>query len=205
MIGAPAGSAAGPDDWMADRLFAQRIVQLSGPLGAATSNHVAAQLMTFDALGDDPGELHITSPGGDVAAALALVDVIDLLGVPVRATAFGRVHGPALAVLAGCADRTVSGHASLRLVGTRVDLWGDAGQLVRQATAQRAEWDALCAHIARASGQGLDRVLADAEAGRFFTAEEAVAYGIADRIGGAGASISGLPSRAIGFRPDIRR
>jgi ATP-dependent Clp protease protease subunit len=190
----------GPDDWMAERLFAQRVVPLSGTLDHATAGHVAAQLMTLDALGDDPVELRVTSPGGEVAAALSLVDVVDLLGVPVRATAVGRVHGPALAVLAVCDDRTVAAHSSLRLTGTRVELWGAASDLARQADAHRVEWDAFCACMARATGQDLDRVAADAGTGRYFTAEEAVGYGIADRVRGADAAVHRLPTRTIGFR-----
>ena len=205
MIGDSVRSPQDPEDWMAERLFAQRIVQLSGPLTHATANHVAAQLMTLDALGDDPVELRVTSPEGEMSAALSLVDVIDLVGVPVRVTAFGRIHGPALAVLAVGDERTVADHTSLRLVGPRVELWGSADQLEQQAAAHQLEWSAFCACIARATGQPLDRVAAEAEGGRFFTAEDAVAYGLGDRVSGVGASIHRLPGRPIGFRPDADR
>ena len=202
MIGDSVRSPQDPEDWMAERLFAQRIVTLTGPLDHESANHVAAQLMTLDALGDDPVELRITSHEGEVSAALSLVDVVDLLGVPVNASALGRVHGPALAVLAVCDDRTVAGHASLRLVGPRVELWGNAGQLEQQAAANHVEWESFCACIARATGQSPDQVAQDAESGRYFTAEEAVTYGLSDHVGGAGASIHRLPGRPIGFRPD---
>jgi ATP-dependent Clp protease protease subunit len=202
VIGDTVWPPTGPDDWMAARLFAQRIVTLSGPLDHDAANHVAAQLMTLDALGDEPIELRLTAAEGEVSAALSLVDVIDLLGVPVHAQAVGRVHGPALAVLAVCDDRTVAGHASLRMVGPRVELWGNADQLEQQATAHQAEWAAFCACVARATGKAPEQVAADAETGRYFTAEEAVDYGLADQVSGPGASIHRLPGRPIGFRPD---
>ena len=201
MIGDRPWPPGGPDDWMAERQFAQRIVTLSGPLDHQSANHVAAQLMTLDALGDDPVELRITSPGGEVSAALSLVDVVDLLGVPVNASALGRVHGPAVAVLAVCDDRTAAGHASFRLVGPRIELWGNAGQLEQQAAANQVEWEGFCRCVARATGQSPDQVAEDAGVGRYFTAEEAVAYGLADRLDGPGASILRPPGHPIGFRP----
>ena len=50
--------------------------------------------------------------------------------------------------------------------------------------------------------KGPEQIAADAETGRYFTAEEAVAYGLADQVSGPGASIHRLPGRPIGFRPD---
>ena len=192
-------------DWLAESLFAKRIVQLSGPLDHGTANQVAAQLMTLDALGDDPVELRVTSDTGQTSAALALVDVIDLLGVPVHATALGRVHGPALAVLAVCDRRMLGDHTSIRLVEPDADFRGSAGQLGQQAAAHRDEWAAFCACLARATGQTADKVAADAAAGIYLTADQAVAYGLADEVARRGADIHRLPLRSVGFRPDANR
>ena len=127
--------------------------------------------------------------------------MIDLVGVPVRAFASGRVHGPAVAVLAVCDRRTVSEHASLRLVEPEVEFRGDAGRLATLADAHRREWAALCACIARSGARSVDEVAADAAAGRFLTPDEAVGYGIVDDVARRDAEIRRLPARRIGFRP----
>jgi ATP-dependent Clp protease protease subunit len=189
-------------DWLARGLFDRRIVQLSGPLDDAAAAELVAQLMTLDALGDDPVEFRITSPGGTVSAALAVIDVIGLVGVPVHAFATGRVHGPAVGVLAVCDERTVADHTSVRLVEPAVEFRGSATQLDGQAAAHREEWEAFCACMARVTRRTVGEVASDAAAGRFLTAEEAVDYGIADGVARRSADIHRLPGRRIGFRPD---
>ena len=152
MTGDGPGTVADVGDWLARHQFARRVVQLSGPLDDRAATDLVAQLMTLDALGDDPVELRIDSASGTSGAALAVVDVIELLGVPVRAFASGRVHGPSVAVLAVCDHRTLAGHASLRLVEPSAEFRGSARQLGAQAAAHRDEWMAVCGCIARACG-----------------------------------------------------
>ncbi len=198
--GDPTGVAEA-GDWLSRGLFDRRIVQLAGPLDDAAAGELVAQLMTLDALGDDPVEFRITSPEGTVAAALAVIDVLALVGVRVHAFATGRVHGPAVGVLAVCDERTVSDHASLRLVEPAVEFRGNATQLDGQAAAHRGEWEAFCTCVARATHRTAGEVASDAAVGRFLTAEEAVEYGIADEVARRSADIRRLPGRRIGFRP----
>ena len=95
-------------DWsqsLAQRLFEQRVVLLNGPLDDMTATRVSAELMTLDAEGDDAVTLRIDCADGSLALALTLMDVIELLGVPVHALSMGQVGGPAVGVLAVCHHR----------------------------------------------------------------------------------------------------
>ena len=74
-----------PEDLLRAQLFERRIVFLRGALDDALAGDVAAQLMTLDASGDDPVQLHVDSPGGPLEPAFVLIDTIGLLGVPVLA------------------------------------------------------------------------------------------------------------------------
>ena len=74
---------------LAERLFEQRVVGLHGALDDTVATRVSAELMTLDAEGDGPVTLRIDSAGGSVALALTVMDVIELLGVPVRAAVPG--------------------------------------------------------------------------------------------------------------------
>ena len=74
-----------PRSWMERQLFDRRIVLLSGRLDAEMANAVGVALMTLDATGDEPVHLQIDSSDGTIDAALSLMDVVDLLGVPVHA------------------------------------------------------------------------------------------------------------------------
>ena len=85
------------------RLLDQRVVLLHGPLDDPSATRVAAELMTLDAQGDDPVTLRIDCGDAPLPPALTLMDVIDLMGVPVRALCLGQVGGGAVGIVAVCA------------------------------------------------------------------------------------------------------
>ena len=105
-------------DWsqaMAQRLFEQRVVLLHGDLDDAVAIRVAAELMTLDAEGDTAVSLRIDCADGSMALALTLMDVIELLGVPVQALCMGQVGGPAIGVLSVCRHRASMPSTRFRL------------------------------------------------------------------------------------------
>ncbi len=188
-----------PLEWMRRQQFDRRVVVLSGTLDDRMATEVAAELMTLDATGDDPVELQIDSADGSVDAALALMDVIDLMGVPVHAWCTGRAGGPVVGVLAVCDKRTASPHARLQLAEPRVEFDGDARSVGHRANEHLRRWRAFCARLAEAAGRTVEAVSDDAARGRYLSADEAVGYGILDEV--AGADITRLPGARIGFRP----
>src|SRR5438132_1212195 len=66
----------------------------------------AAALLTLDAGGNRPIELHLDSPGGALGAAFVLVDTADTLRSELRVLCRGQVVGPAIAVVAVADHRT---------------------------------------------------------------------------------------------------
>jgi ATP-dependent Clp protease protease subunit len=192
---------ADPRVWMARQLFDRRIVSLAGKLDDQAANEVGVALMTLDASGDDPVQLQIDSGDGTVAAGLALMDIIDLLGVPVRASCVGQVAGPAVGVLAVCSHRSVSPHIRLRLFEPAVEVQGHARQLEQLASVHIDRWTAFCTRVSEAAGQPVEQVREDAARGRFLSADDAVAYGLADEVASPDARLYRLPSRSLGFRP----
>ncbi len=190
-----------PRSWMHKKLFDLRIVLLSGPLDDEVGQEVGAELMTLDALGDGPVHLQIDSAGGTLPAALALMDIIDVLGVPVRGSCVGQAVGPAVGVLAVCSHRLMSAHARLRLLEPSVEVRGNARQLEQLASSHADQWTAFCARLSEVTGQPLERVLDDADRGRFLSAAEAIDYGLVDEVAAADARMYRLPGRPIGFGP----
>jgi ATP-dependent Clp protease, protease subunit len=188
-----------PLAWMRNQLFDRRIVSLAGDLDDDEANRVGAALMTLDATGDEPVQLRIDCGDGTIGAALSVIDIIDLLGVPVRASCFGQGAGPVLGVLAVCDHRSLSPHARLRLVEPAVAVRGNARELQQAAANHQQLWTAFCARVSEVSRQSLDQVRADARSGRFFSAQEAVDYGLADEVAAPGARPFQLPGTSIGF------
>ena len=198
--------AGDPRSWMQKQLFDRRIVLLSGPMDDETGNEIGAALMTLDALGDGPVHLQIDSDGGSLSAALALMDIIDVLGVPVWASCMGQAAGPVVGVLAVCSHRLMAAHARVRLVEPTLDVPGaPPGSSSRWPRPTLDQWRAFCTRLSAATGQPLDRVLEDADRGRFLSAGEAVDYGLADEVAAADARMYRLPGQPIGFGTRSRR
>ena len=206
MTGTASDPTAGPPDdarWRSvrDRLFEQRVVFLWGPLDDVTASQLAAELMTLDATGDDPVQLHIDSPGGSLQAALCLVDVIDLLGVELTATCVGQAVGPALAPLAVAHHRRATAHARFRLSEPVFELSGPAREIDAWAANQRVQLRRLCERLGTALGKPPESLEEDLSTGRFLDATEALEYGLIDEVCGPGARVYPLPGPRLGFNP----
>jgi ATP-dependent Clp protease protease subunit len=171
-------------DEAARRLFERRSVMLTGPLEGEASSLAAASLMALDAEGDEPVTLLVNSPGGPVEAGVAVVDVLDLLGVPVEATVIGQAVGTA-AVVVACATpgrRRAAPNArlSLRLAGGALE--GPAGRLEQEAAALVAARDRLVDRLVAATGRSRDELAEATDRGPVLSAEEAVAFGLVDEV-----------------------
>ncbi len=204
--GPPGPGAPGPETepWgrsVRDRLFEQRVVFLWGPLDDPAAGRLAAELMTLDATGDDPVQLHVDSPGGTLEAAFCLIDVIDLLGVELTATCVGQAVGPVIGPLAVAHHRRATGHARFRLSEPVLTTTGRAGELASWAESQRRQLRRFCERVGEAVGKPPDTVAGDLSRGRFLDAREALEYGLVDEICGPGARVYPMPGQPLGFRP----
>ena len=201
----PSPSGPGAGAWnrsVRERLFEQRVVFLWGPLEDHVANQVAAELMTLDATGDEPIQLHIDSGGGTLDAALSLIDVIDLLGVELQATCVGQAFGPALGPLAVAPVRRATPHARFRLTEPSVDANGTARDLEAWVKDHQRRLGQFCERLAEAVHRPADAVAEDLRSGRFLDADEARRYGIIDEVCGPDARVYPLNPRPLGFRRD---
>jgi ATP-dependent Clp protease protease subunit len=171
-------------DEAARRLFERRTVMLTGSLDGGTAASTAAALMALDADGDEPVSLLVNSPGGPVEAGVAVVDVLDLLGVPVETTCIGQAVGTA-AVVVACATpgrRRAAPNARLSLRLAEGTLEGPAGRLEREAADLLAVRDRLVDRLVAATGRPREELADATDRGPTLSAEEAVAAGLVDEV-----------------------
>ncbi|HZT65030.1 MAG TPA: ATP-dependent Clp protease proteolytic subunit [Acidimicrobiales bacterium] len=190
-------------DWVRARMFGQRTVFVSGALDDRVAGDAVAQLMTLDATGDDAVELYLDSPGGSLEAAFSVMDTIDLLGVPVHTTCLGRAEGPAVGVLAVGERRRIAAHARLRLCEPKLEIAARAADLGQVVAHHRSQLHRFQDRLAAASRKSADDIAEDMRAGRYLSASEAVAYGLADEMMTPDARIVSLgrSPRPFGFGP----
>ncbi len=201
------GAGRGPEplsDVVARRLLAQRVVLLHGPLDDVSVTRVAAELMTLDAEGDDAVTLRVDCGEASLAAALTLMDIIELMGVPVRALCLGQVGGGAVGVVAVCSHRCALPSTRFSLSEPATQLQAHVRNVAQWAELQAAERERFCARVGAATGQSPATVRDDLERGRFLGASEALDYGILDEVARPDAPVRQLPGTGpppMGFRP----
>src|SRR5207245_806704 len=71
-------------DWLHEQLFERRIVLVSGRLDDGVAARAAAALLALDAGGSRPIELHLSSPDGELGAALVLIDTAEEIAEDMR-------------------------------------------------------------------------------------------------------------------------
>jgi ATP-dependent Clp protease protease subunit len=188
--GIPSGPVDGTAPWLDERLFDQRIIVLRGRLDSAMASQVASALMVLDLGGsDDPVQLYLSAPDGEMAAAFAIVDAIDTVRAPVHAVVTSEVGGAAIAVLAAAQRRIAFKHARIRLAEPRVAaVAGTADEVTAAAGRYLRELEEMALRLVEVTGQPRSRIEDDLSMGRIFTAEEAREYGLIDEIAGSPAT-----------------
>jgi ATP-dependent Clp protease, protease subunit len=205
------GFEGGPErlsDVVARRLLAQRVVLLTGALDEMTATRVSAELMTLDADGDDPVTLRVDCGEAGLAPALTLMDVVELMGVPVQALCLGQVAGGAVGVVTVCSYRMALPSTRFSLCEPTTQFEAHVRNVAQWAELRAAERVRFCERVGAATGKPDESVEADLERGRFLSAEEAKDYGIIDEVSRPDANIRRLPGSGggsgpppMGFRP----
>ena len=182
MTGPGAGTL---DDQLAARLLHQRIIVLGTEVDDQIANRLCGQLLLLSA--EDPRgviSLYINSPGGSVSAGLAIYDTMRLIPNDVSTLAMGLAGSMGQFLLsAGTPGKRFSlPHAQILMHqgsagfgGTAADVEIYAEQLDRVGTT-------LVRLISEHTGQSIETVERDSRRDRWFTAEEALAYGLIDHI-----------------------
>ncbi|WP_020613083.1 ATP-dependent Clp endopeptidase proteolytic subunit ClpP [Sediminispirochaeta bajacaliforniensis] len=167
------------------RLLKDRIVFLDGEINDATADLVVAQLLFLESL--DPERdisLYINSPGGSVTAGLAIYDTIQYIKPDVQTICMGQAASmAALMLTCGSAGKRFALPSSRILIhqpwggaqGQAVDIGIQAKEIVRlkQLTIR---------YFSQHTGKGEEVIARDLERDYFLSAEEAVAYGIIDKV-----------------------
>jgi ATP-dependent Clp protease protease subunit len=167
------------------RLLRERIIFIGTPIDDQVANLVVAQLIHLES--DDPDKdiaVYINSPGGHVYAGLAIYDTMQFIKPEVQTICVGIAMSMGSLLLAGGApgkryslpnSRILIHQPSGGFQGQATDIEIHA----REALALRARVDEI---YAKHTGKPVEQVHEDMERDRFFRADQAVEYGLIDRI-----------------------
>jgi len=169
-----------------NKLFEERIVFIGTPVDDTAANDVTAQLLALEGMDPDrPINLYINSPGGSLTAMLAIHDTMDYIRPEIETTCVGQAGSAAAILLAagspGKRAALVSSRILLQQPATDV-IRGQSSDMEIQAEEILRMRDRMEEILARATGRNAEEVRAVIERDRFFTAAEALEYGLIDHV-----------------------
>jgi len=167
------------------RLLKERVVFLVGPVTEITANLIVAQLLFLESENPDKEVFfYINSPGGSVSAGLAVYDTMQFIKPDVSTLCVGQAASMgALLLAAGDKDkRFVLPNSRVMIHQPMGGFSGQASDVeihAREILYLRGRLNEI---FARHTGQTVDTIAKDTDRDNFLSAEDAVKYGIVDKI-----------------------
>jgi ATP-dependent Clp protease, protease subunit len=167
------------------RLLRERIIFLGTEVRDDSANVIAAQLLFLEA--EDPDRdisLYINSPGGSAYAGMAIYDTMQYVKPAVRTVCVGMAMSAGAMILCGGAagkrfalpnSKVMIHQGSGGFSGSPADIQIAAREILEMT-------ERMARIISRHSGQTVEQVRKDIDRDRFMTPEEAVEYGLVDRV-----------------------
>ena len=181
----PAPQQSGYDDQVFQRLLKDRIIFLGTQVEDSMANSITAQILLLSA--EDPEKditIYINSPGGSITAGMAIYDTMQFVPNDVSTIAMGLAAsmGQFLLSAGTKGKRFALPHARVLMHQPSGGLGGTASDIKIQAEQILHMKKQMAELIAQQTGQSLDKITADSERDRWFTAQEAKEYGFIDHV-----------------------
>jgi ATP-dependent Clp protease protease subunit len=167
------------------RLLRERVVFLVGPVNDQTANLVIAQLLFLESENPDKDiSLYINSPGGSVAAGFGIYDTIQFIKPDVSTLCVGMAASMgAFLLAAGAKGKRFSLPNSRVMIHQPLGgIQGQASDIEIHAKEILSLRDRLNNILAERTGQSLERIAQDTDRDNFMSAEDALKYGIVDKV-----------------------
>ena len=167
------------------RLLNERIVFLGEPIDDMVANLIVAQLLHLESVDPDKDiSIYINSPGGSIYSGLAIYDTMQFIKPDVQTICIGIAMSMGSLLLTGGAKgkRFSLPNSRILMHQPSSGFEGQASDIeihAREVLKTRARIDEI---YAEHTGRPVEQVHTDMERDRFFKAEEAVEYGLIDRV-----------------------
>ncbi|NMH96766.1 ATP-dependent Clp protease proteolytic subunit [Pseudonocardia acidicola] len=172
-------------DSVYERLLQQRIIVLGQQVDDDIANRIAAQMLLLSA--EDPTadiSLYINSPGGSVTAGMAIYDTMEFIECDVATYGMGLAASMGQFLLSAGArgKRYALPHCQILMHQPSAGVGGTESDIAIQAELFRRHKQEMAELISEHTGQPVERIMADFDRDRWFTAQEALEYGFVDHV-----------------------
>ncbi|MEO8263949.1 MAG: ATP-dependent Clp protease proteolytic subunit [Ilumatobacteraceae bacterium] len=168
-----------------NRLLKNRVIMLGTDVNDDMANQICAQLLYLE--GEDAASdiwLYINSPGGSVTAGMAIYDTMQFISCDVATVCMGMAAsmGQFLLTAGAAGKRYTLPNARIMMHQPLAGLRGQATDIAIQAEQLHYTKQRMAELTAHHSGQTLEQIQKDSERDRWFTADQAKAYGLVDSV-----------------------
>jgi len=166
-------------------LLKERIIFVGSAINDQVANLVVAQLLYLSREDPDKSiQMYINSPGGSIYSGLAILDTMLMIPNKISTVAVGVTASFGTVLLAGGAkgQRYALPHATIHMHQPLGGAEGQATDIEIMAKEILRLKDALNNFFAEVTGQPIDVIKRDTDRDFFLTAEQAVSYGIVDKV-----------------------
>lgn len=166
-------------------LLKNRIVFVGSAINDQVANVVVAQLLYLSREDPESGiQMYINSPGGQVYSGLAIYDTMRMIPNKISTVAVGVTasFGTVLLAAGSKGQRYALPHATIHMHQPLGGAQGQASDIEIQAKEILRLKERLNEILAEATGQDIDAIIRDTERDFYMNAEEAVDYGLVDKV-----------------------
>jgi ATP-dependent Clp protease protease subunit len=177
-----------------DRLLKDRIIWLGSEVRDENANEIAAKLLLLAAEDSEKDIfLYINSPGGSITAGMAIYDTMQFVPNDIVTVGIGMAAsmGQLLLTAGTKGKRYITPNARVLLHQPHGGFGGTASDIQTQAQLITDMKHRLAEITAAQTGKSVEQINADGDRDRWFTAEEALAYGFVDHIRSSASDIVG--------------
>ncbi len=167
------------------RLLKDRIVFVSDEIETNMANTIVAQLLFLEK--EDPNadiQMFINSPGGYITAGMAIIDTMNYIKPDVSTTAVGLAASMGTMILINGAKgkRFALPNSKIHIHQPLGGAKGQASDIAIEAEEIMRIREQLYKMLSEKTGQSVAQITKDADRDKYFTAKEAKAYGLVDKI-----------------------
>lgn len=165
-------------------LLKERIIILTGEIDDAMASSITAQLLYLNALGNEPIQMYINSPGGSVTAGLAIFDIMNFIRCDVSTICMGICASMAAVLLcAGTKGKRSALESSEIMIHQPLGgMQGQASDMEIAAEHMQYVKQKLYNILVKQTGQDLSTIRMDCDRDTYMNAEKAKDYGMIDTI-----------------------
>lgn len=166
------------------RLLEDRIIFMYGELETEMGQSIIAQLLYLTSVSKDPISIYINSDGGLLNEALAIHDTIKYIKPIVKTVCIGQACSAAAIILSSGDKgyRVALPSSRVLLHQLRGEISGDCDEMAAYANENKRLMGVVINILANQTGKDVEELKVDLEKEFFMTAEEAVEYGLIDKI-----------------------